>query len=399
MKFIIKSPILFPKIKLNYNCKDDEKIGSGPGSCSGTSKEGSSDFVEPPKAKEYRLQYESVLSDIRSNLDSMIHQVKQEIQQERKGSKYHPTKDKWNELSKKFHIARKEYITALNGKIGREPESEYTAKLKPVQIRSADKLRNVSAEILEKATSAELDAIISAKLDTYSMNNLLLNNNIPDVGKIPNDALGDVINESTRIAIQKLYGMSEDQILKKAVGILSPKYWDTPEDRPKWTKHAYEILQTDIKCIAGLDSIMQKTSVPEELEVYSGISSNIFSSSLNNGDEIQLKSYLSTSRLKPVATGYTKFKKEAEGRVVVIKLNPGTSALALEDYENSITTFDDGRYPEINWTLADPGERHNRIGESGKKNSGGNQREVLVNRNTKFRVTKADGKNLVLETI
>lgn len=399
MKFIIKSSILFPKILLNYNCKEEEKSGSGPGSCSGASKD-SSEFLEPPKAKEFRSQYESVLSDIRSNLDSMVQQVKQEIQQERKGSKYHPIKDKWNKLSNNFQTARKEYVSSLNGKIARAPESEYTAKLKPVQIQSANKLRDVSAAIFEKASPIELDAIKSEIIDSYTINDLLLKNNIPDVGKIPNDALGDIENESTKVAIQKLYGMSEDQILQKTVGALSPTYWNTPEKRPSWTRTAYQNFQSEIKDIAGLDSIMQKASVPEELEVYSGVTSNVFSTSMKVGDEIQLKAYLSTSRLKPVASGFAKYKKEGDGHTVLIKLKPGTHALALEDKQHSDTYFDDSIYPEINWTLADPGEGHGWVvGESGRKNSGGNQREVLVNRNTKFRVTKSDGKNLVLETI
>jgi len=39
MKVKIKIPYLFSPIKLNYNCREDEKTGNGPGSCSGGQKE------------------------------------------------------------------------------------------------------------------------------------------------------------------------------------------------------------------------------------------------------------------------------------------------------------------------------------------------------------------------
>ena len=58
MKFIIKSSILFPKIKLNYNCKDKEKNGTGPGSCSGAS--GKVDSNESPLKSLPKVDIEGI---------------------------------------------------------------------------------------------------------------------------------------------------------------------------------------------------------------------------------------------------------------------------------------------------------------------------------------------------
>jgi len=56
MKFIIKSSVLFPKILLNYNCKEEEKSGSGPGSCGGNRSSESSDLDEKLKNWESSIR-------------------------------------------------------------------------------------------------------------------------------------------------------------------------------------------------------------------------------------------------------------------------------------------------------------------------------------------------------
>jgi hypothetical protein len=198
-----------------------------------------------------------------------------------------------------------------------------------------------------------------------------------------------------------VFNLSDNQIIKNVVGTLKEEYWNTPDQLPSWRKTAYTGLQNSLKQIRGVDNVISQVSVSNELEVYSGLSSNIFSTNLKPGDEFQLKTFLSTSRLKQVASGFSKYKKDAGGRVVTIRLKPGTHAVALEDWQHSGTTFfDSSIYPYFSWTLADPQETHGWIvGESGKKNSGGNQREVLIGRNTKFKVIQFDDKNIILDAI
>jgi len=58
MKFIIKSSILFPKILLNYNCKDEEKSGSGKGSCGGNIDKKSADSIKWTETESFSKLFE-----------------------------------------------------------------------------------------------------------------------------------------------------------------------------------------------------------------------------------------------------------------------------------------------------------------------------------------------------
>jgi len=63
MKFIIKSTVLFPKIKLNYNCKEEEKSGTGPGSCSGGKQSSTDDDL-----KKWELTIRSKMTSDEKNV-------------------------------------------------------------------------------------------------------------------------------------------------------------------------------------------------------------------------------------------------------------------------------------------------------------------------------------------
>lgn len=101
MKFKFNVPFNTNKIILNYKCKTGT-VDDG-NSCGNTAP---TKFVESPISLEHKTKYESILSDIQKKLPSLLNSVKYEIQQQRKGSKYHPARDEWNKLGNDFHTAR-----------------------------------------------------------------------------------------------------------------------------------------------------------------------------------------------------------------------------------------------------------------------------------------------------
>ena len=397
----------FETIKLNYKCKAGTVDDSN--KCNIDEKESSAtsiSFKETPQQEKMRSNMESTIGQINENLESMVTEFRNDTK--RYNALYKrspeslskalfnlPVKEKWAKMEDSFLEARKQYIDSFGGRFARTPESEQTLKLKPQQRESANKLRDVSNTILESANTVQKDSLLSFVIDSASINNSLIDGiNISD-NKISEIIMNDIDDESVREYIRTVFNTSDEEILKNTVGNLAKQYWEPTKDR--YLKAGYKNLQSNLQDIKHMDELISSSIAPSDLVVYSGISENVIPKNLNVGDEITLKCYLSTSRLKEVASGFAKLKK---GYTVAINIKPGTSALAIEDYQYNNKDMVYTMYPQISWTYADKDESHGWIvGESGKKDTGGSQREVIISRNQKYRVAKVGKNNLELETI
>jgi hypothetical protein len=392
MKLRIRSKQNINRILLNYKCKSGTVDDSN--RCGDTN----TASVESPATAAARAKYESVYSDIKKNLAIWSADLKQEERINRMKapgqSEYKPTKDKWNAAEKQFSDARRHYIESLNGKIGRAPDSDQTRKLPSKQIESAEKLRAVSRSVIENASKLEKAAIDSMIIDSYKVNDTLIHESIPSIVEVPDEVIGEKETETTKDYVRNALHTTDDQLIKGLVGGLKEEYW--VNNKKEWLETAVHQHASVLRDIKNTDSIMAKSVVPEDITVHSGVAPGVFPADLKAGDEFQLKSYLSTSRIKPVASG---FARDKGGYVIDINLKKGTHALSLEDYQHSIQFFDSSIFPETQWTVTDKQEGSGWIvGESGKKHSGGNQREVLLGRNQKFRITKVGKNVLSLET-
>ena len=397
----------FETIKLNYKCKAGTVDDSN--KCNIDEKESSAtsiSFKETPQQEKMRSNMESTIGQINENLESMVTEFRNDTK--RYNALYKrspeslskalfnlPVKEKWAKMEDSFLEARKQYIDSFGGRLARTPESEQTLKLKPQQREYANKLRDVSNTILESANTVQKDSLLSFVIDSASINNSLIDGiNISD-NKISEIIMNDIDDESVREYIRTVFNTSDEEILKNTVGNLAKQYWEPTKDR--YLKAGYKNLQSNLQDIKHMDELISSSIAPSDLVVYSGISENVIPNNLNVGDEITLKCYLSTSRLKEVASGFAKLKK---GYTVAINIKPGTSALAIEDYQYNNKDMVYTMYPQISWTYADKDESHGWIvGESGKKDTGGSQREVIISRNQKYRVAKVGKNNLELETI
>jgi hypothetical protein len=394
-------------IKLNYKCKSGTVDDSN--KCNIDEKESSAtsiSFKETPQQEKMRSNMESTIGQINENLESMVTEFRNDTKHYNALYKRSPeslskalfnlpVKEKWAKMEDSFLEARKQYIDSFGGRLARTPESEQTLKLKPQQRESANKLKDVSNTILESANTVQKDSLLSFVIDSASINNSLIDGiNISD-NKISEIIMNDIDDESVREYIRTVFNTSDEEILKNTVGNLAKQYWEPTKDR--YLKAGYKNLQSNLQDIKHMDELISSSITPSDLVVYSGISENVIPKNLNVGDEITLKCYLSTSRLKEVASGFAKLKK---GYTVAINIKPGTSALAIEDYQYNNKDMVDTMYPQISWTYADKDESHGWIvGESGKKDTGGSQREVIISRNQKYRVAKVGKNNLELETI
>lgn len=138
-----------------------------------------------------------------------------------------------------------------------------------------------------------------------------------------------------------------------------------------------------ISKIKNLDSIIGRSKIPNEITVYTGISSNLHDiADLKPGDEFEIPTYISTSRSETIANGFalrkaTKDKKTSKPyenkpiipTVLEVHMKPGSKALALENF--ALTA----KGPSAEYV----------VGEKGVAGIG-SQQEVLLARSSKFKV-------------
>lgn len=369
--------------KFNTNCPDSEKVGSGTGSCS----------VGKNTTNDYKTQY----NKNKTNYDTMYSDYIKSLRERDTAFKSNdPNKHiKQETLLQKSKLLDQASFE-LSKSIGIDAvDSDYTIKLDKQNILSANKLREVSKQVFFNATKPEIDSIegniLASDFESDVLKDYNIPNDIQDIGNIISESYQDTnevgSNPEVQKYVQTIYNLSDKEfrkLVKESSGGLKDEYITQSMINSYYGRYALALGY-----IQNLDNIINKSIVPEKLDVYSGISVSQIPNGLEVGDEFTYKGFLSTSRIPEVANGFSRMK---QGIVAKVTLNPGSHALALEDFiTNHPKMFKDEINQENGGSWI--------IGESGKKNSGGNQREVVLPRNQKFKVTKISSKAINLEAI
>jgi len=255
-------------IKLNYNCPDSEKVGSGPGSCGGSDIETGSDIaaqLSSAKAKYAVIERKMLIA-------------RPKMWDKGKGQKLY-------ESYVRKKLALEKEIEKLNK----------NNKLESNKTTGPDKHSNVS-DIANKATSGETPITLikySDKLFSKLTNN-------------QKDAIKSYSVDSKDINSYLRTGKIDEESM-----------YDEKEVK---------------NIINNMDSIFKKVELPEATTVYRGINSNVFknlSDKLVEGSEFKLESFIPTTPDKNMASTFAKGENSA---MLEIRLPKGSKALSIENY-------------------------------------------------------------------
>lgn len=333
-------------IKLNYRCEENPP-GSGNFKCDITKEsDKENDKKNKVALKEYKTKLKEVKAQNQATLDKM------------RTLPYEGPE--WKELQKQIDTD-KEYDLEKRIKILNYKHPEVTSDFKPLLINS-DKL----IKSLPEDDYRQLDMYVTG-WGNSSYQGLLAQWN----GKIPENPESWVKNE-----------------IGKRYSIGSNEYNPNDSYQVKEFNNTMEAVNIRIEQIKKLDSILEKSKLPSDIVVKTGVSSTLLGiNELEPGDEFKVPTFISTSRSDTIANGFAlrkhslDFKQYRETRykdglvepkipiVLEMHLKAGSRALALESFAL------ESQGPDAEYVVGDKGIRGT-----------GSQQEVLLARGTKCTV-------------
>lgn len=373
-------------IKLNYNCPDSEKNGSGPGSCGGSKPDAKKETLE-----EYGKRYFKEQKKLDLETDQEYSKIKNSIinkcESIEKGSIGFTSIDNGLQILKK---SDNEYV--LYSEYGRDYSKGF-----PGNPSSMQEIKETIDRVMFHRIKAKLeksDKIAYAKEHTRPSNalppnseeeKLLLDNSIQ---LIENQL------ESVDTDLFKYFSRSFDVT---SMLVQNPKYkftWKDPMDINSNEKE---------NVIATMDKLISQSTINSPITTYSGISKEYYDKIIKNPNKpFKSITFMSTSRDESIAEGFAEESRKMannkylnvqgkkmkpvgdEKYVAEVHLVPGSKAISLEKYY-------DKHYPYLVFDYA--GENRP-IAES---------REIVVNRGTKYKVigTKKSGNinKVILESV
>ena len=322
--------------KLNYNCKDEEKSGSGPGSCShGITKK------DDPKVKLTSL--EKQLTDINSQILKTYDTIRD----------YDKSKYTWEEWIKTSEF--NEESTRQKDLYKKQHEIEVEKAIltfvppKGPQRQKFENLVNISESAIKSIPDGEKGISYYIAGSTDITHELLRR---PDM---PREILPE----------EKIEEFKKQNDL----------------DGTRWHGPTHN-------AIARLDKIMAGSKLQEDITLYTGISKNFWDSLPKDlGSEFENLTFISTTIDPKIAKGFAALRKkqhnEGYGKqkmayYIEIVAKAGTSGIATEKAairQNPLGT----------WI----------VGEGGKQGGGGSQQEIILNRKQRYRIVggiESDGK-------
>jgi hypothetical protein len=138
------------------------------------------------------------------------------------------------------------------------------------------------------------------------------------------------------------------------------------------------ISRKSIEAIFKMDELLDNSRTKEDITVHSGISKALYDKLNGNDSEFQTPCFISTSANKKVAEGFAEYRNSksgnSEGFMLEIRLAKGSSAIATNDFIQKTKPFGkDAEYV---------------VGENGKFFTGGSQHEIILGRNTTYKVVE-----------
>ena len=337
----------FETIKLNYRCEENPP-GSGNFKCDITKESDKQlDKTNKLRLKEIKTKIKEVEAKNQAIRDQM--------------DKVPRDSPKWKDLQKQIDTDTP-YKLETHAKILSYKHPDIPKEFEPILIESENIIKNLSEE-----DRKQLNQYV-AGWGNASYQGLLAKwqGNIPEHPE-----------EWVKAEIGKRYSFKDD------------KSYD-PNDplQVKEFNNSIEAINTRIDQIKKLDGILEKTKLPSDIVVKTGVSSTLLGiNELEPGDEINIPTYLSTSRSDTIANGFAlrkyslDFKHYRETRykdgliepkipiVLEMHLKSGSRALALESFAL------ESQGPDAEYVVGDKGIRGT-----------GSQQEVLLARGTKCTV-------------
>ena len=334
-------------IKLNYRCEENPP-GSGNFKCDITKQSDKQlDKTNKLRLKEIKTKIKEVEAKNQAIRDQM--------------DKVPRDSPKWKDLQKQIDTDTP-YKLETYAKILSYKHPDIPKEFEPILIESDNIIKNLSAEDRQQLN------LYVAGWGNASYQGLLAKwqGNIPEHPE-----------EWVKAEIGKRYSFKDD------------KSYD-PNDpfQVKEFNNSIEAINTRIDQIKKLDGILEKTKLPSDIVVKTGVSSTLLGiNELEPGDEINIPTYLSTSRSDTIANGFAlrkyslDFKHYRETRykdgliepkipiVLEMHLKAGSRALALESFAL------ESQGPDAEYVVGDKGIRGT-----------GSQQEVLLARGTKCTV-------------
>lgn len=337
MKITLKSKYLFPKILLNYRCEENPP-GSGNFKCD----------VNAQSDKDLDAKNKARLSELKSNIDKIKLETSSLKNQMKKLPRNSSTR---RDLEGKI-ITNDATIRTMEDHIKTLSYKHPTA---PIEFKP---FLNNSNKVIKNLSDDEKTQL---HMHLGGWGNMYYQQLLAELG----GHLPDKMDEYVK---QKLTRINESFDL------------NNEEHKNQFESQLY-VVEKLVDSIKKLDSIMEKTKVPSELTVYSGISPSL--EKLNNvkiGEEFNLSTFVSTSRSNIVASGFAlrkhsidiedgKNSLEIVPTVLEMHLKVGSKALAVEDYDLELFG------PSRDYVIGDKGVP-----------GIGSQQEVLLARNTRCTV-------------
>lgn len=334
-------------IKLNYRCEENPP-GSGNFKCDITKQSDKQlDKTNKLRLKEIKTKIKEVEAKNQAIRDQM--------------DKVPRDSPKWKDLQKQIDTDTP-YKLETYAKILSYKHPDIPKEFEPILIESDNIIKNLSEE-----DRKQLNQYV-AGWGNASYQGLLAKwqGNIPEHPE-----------EWVKAEIGKRYSFKDD------------KSYD-PNDpfQVKEFNNSIEAINTRIDQIKKLDGILEKTKLPSDIVVKTGVSSTLLGiNELKPGDELEIPTFLSTSRSDVIANGFAlrkhslDFKHYRESRykkgliepkipiVLEMHLKAGSRALALENFVL------ESQGPDAEYVVGDKGIRGT-----------GSQQEVLLARGTKCTV-------------
>lgn len=341
MKIIFKSKYLFPIIKINSNCPESEKNGTGPGSCGG--KDQNNDNMLESYAKDYaerqgldinspkvrQLNEQLLYNKVINNYDKIKNKSKDSVEYK----KYKESVDLYNLHNKKYNYLYseqqeipKELQTILNEIQSlktrmHEIEIEFGAPLH--QGPTVDKeIKAAQTRAIEESNEYKQ---LSKNVNDLNKTFLSMSRELKDSTKRPNlHDSSDSLTEDEKSIIRKYTSGSTEMNL-----LLADKATKLSEEKEK------EILKNANK----MSEVLSKFTLPKTVKVHRGVGTDGWLAlkdldALDEGAEFQYPSFMSTSLNKSTAKQFSDYDEKGKRYMVELELPEGTNAIYVDKLSN-----------------------------------------------------------------
>jgi hypothetical protein len=259
-------------------------------------------------------------------------------------------------------------------------------KLSPTQV-DVTKVNDIANKVRsgKKITTKEYDVlkplVVKNTLNIDDSNKFIKTDQYKKLCKESNKILSSRTNQQT-IEYYVDDSSTINEFLIKGSILAVPSKQKAMEDRAKYY-------------ISNLEKIMNRSELKEPVNVYSGISKELYDKISSSGKEFISPAFISTSADEKVAEGFTEVRGieelntvdlfdnilenpknlPKEGYMLEIKLPTGTKAIALNDFVQKSRKLSNSLNP---------------VGENGKLMSSGSQHEILLDHGITFKIIRQE---------